>query len=81
MFSSDSVFDIAPDEVLSVRKVLIFFFFCMKTYVVGTHYKHLGEALLMSTNNICFHAEIRKIICCYPLLSRVCLINFVSSTK
>ena len=26
----------------------------MKTYVVGTHSKRLGEALLMSTNNICF---------------------------
>ena len=25
----------------------------MKTYVVGTHKKHLNEALLMSTYNIC----------------------------
>ena len=23
-------------------------------YVVGTHYKHLTEVLLMSTHNICF---------------------------
>ena len=29
----------------------------------------LGEALLMSTHIICFHAEIIKIICGYPLLS------------
>ena len=26
-------------------------------------------ALLMSTHNICFHGEIRKILCGYPLLS------------
>ena len=29
----------------------------------------LGEALLMSTHNICFRPEIRKILCGYPLLS------------
>ena len=28
-----------------------------------------GEALLMSTHNICFCQEIRKILCGYPLLS------------
>ena len=33
----------------------------MKTYVVGTHYKDPAEALLMSTYNICFHGEIRKL--------------------
>ena len=32
--------------------------------------KHFStEALLMSTHNICFHEEIRKIFCGYPLLS------------
>ena len=41
----------------------------MKTYVVGTHYKHLGEALLMSTHDICFHGEIRKIFFGYHSLS------------
>ena len=29
---------------------------------MGTHYKHLAKALLMSTHNICFYEEIRKII-------------------
>ena len=28
------------------------------------------DALLMSTHNICFRGEIRKILACYPLLSR-----------
>ena len=28
---------------------------------MGTHYKCLAEALLMSTHNICFHWEIRKV--------------------
>ena len=31
-------------------------------YVVGTHKeRNLTEVLLMSTHNICFHEEIRKI--------------------
>ena len=34
----------------------------MKTYVEGTHLKHLGEALLMCTSNIYFNGEARKII-------------------
>ena len=34
--------------------------------VVGTHNKHLIELLLMSTHNICFHGEIRKIFTGYP---------------
>ena len=32
----------------------------MKTYVVGTHKKRLGEVLLMSTHYICFHGKIKK---------------------
>ena len=31
--------------------------------------RSIGEALLMSTHNICFHGEIRKKICGCPLLS------------
>ena len=52
-------------------------YFSTKTYVMSTHLKHLAEALLMSTHNIWFHEEIRKIsafldekkrfICCYGL--------------
>ena len=38
-----------------------FSYFSMKTYVVGTHLKHLAEVLLMSTHNICFRGEMRKI--------------------
>ena len=37
-----------------------FSYFSKKTYVVDTHKKHLTEALLMSTHNICFLREIRK---------------------
>ena len=37
---------------------------------MGTYSKRLGEDLLMSTHNIYFYTEIRKIICRYPLLSR-----------
>ena len=38
-------------------KVLIFFLFLHKTYVVGTHKKRLIEALLMSIHNICYHGD------------------------
>ena len=31
-------------------------------YVAGTHWNHLAEVILMSTHNICFYGEIRKII-------------------
>ena len=37
-----------------------FSYFCTKTYVVGTHQKRLAKVLLMSTQNIGFHAEIKK---------------------
>ena len=36
-------------------------YFCMKIYVVGTHKKHLTEALLMGTCNVYFLVVIRKI--------------------
>ena len=39
----------------------IFSYFFMKTYVMGAHLKCLDEALQTSTQNICFHKEIRKI--------------------
>ena len=29
-------------------------YFSIKIYVVGTHFKQLGKALLISTHNICF---------------------------
>ena len=54
----------------SIQKYWYFSYFSTKTYVVGTHWKRLSKALLMSTHNICFHGEIRKIFTWYPLLSR-----------
>ena len=38
----------------------IFSYLSIKTYVVGTHCKFFGEALLMSTHSVCFCGEIRK---------------------
>ena len=61
---------IATDKALfSSEKCWYFSYFSMKTYEVGTHKKCLAQALLMSTHNICFHGEIRKILCGYPLLT------------
>ena len=51
-------------NTFSIQKVLIFFLFLCKNLCCGTHSKHLSEALLMSTHNIPFHREIRKIILC-----------------
>ena len=54
---------------LPAKKVLIFFYFCTKTYIVGIHML-CADALLIhvSTDNICFRVEIGKIIDRYPLI-------------
>ena len=39
----------APDLIQGGIHIVYFFYFSMKTYVVGTHYKCLHDALLMST--------------------------------
>ena len=41
----------------------------MKTYVVGAHKKRLGEMLLMSIHNICFHGELGKLLTSYSASS------------
>ena len=40
---------------------MIFFLFLLKTSIVGPSKNRLGEAVLMSTHNLCFGAKIRKI--------------------
>ena len=58
---------IAPDKTYFFSvKVLIFSYFLTKTYVVGTNEKCLTKALFMSTHNVYFHQEIRKIQCGCP---------------
>ena len=42
-----------------------FSYFSIKTYVVGTHWKRLVEALPMSTHNICFYGELENY---YPII-------------
>ena len=39
----------------------IYFLLSPRTNVMDTHKRHLNEELLMSTNNICFHGEKRKV--------------------
>ena len=51
----------------------ISFYFSYKKYAVGTHSKCLTEALLMSTHNICFYGEIRKLLTWYPSYLVLCL--------
>ena len=36
------------------------FIFLLKTYIVGTRYNRLIDAVLTSTHNLCFRAKIRK---------------------
>ena len=62
------------------QEVLIFSYFSMTTCVVGIHLKGLAEELLMSTHNIYFHREIKKMLHGYPHLSgSVCWIDLDSS--
>ena len=42
----------------------------MTTYVVGTIYKRLDEALIMSTKSKCFRVEIRKYMQLTLLISK-----------
>ena len=39
-----------------------FFYFSIKMFVVGIDWKHLTEAILMSTHSIRFYGELEKII-------------------
>ena len=43
---------------------MIFFLFLLKTWIVGSRYNRLSEAVLTSTHNLCFGAKIRKKV--YP---------------
>ena len=68
-------------------KCWYFFYFSRKPYmyVVDTHWKRLCEALLMSTHNICFCGEIRKLLCEYPTLElwkeSTCSLAFIKSSR
>ena len=60
---------IAPDKVLFFfhPKSMDIFLILPQRHVMSTHQKHLREALLTSTHNICFCEEIRKILSGWPL--------------
>ena len=47
------------NEVLD-KKNLIFFIFLLKTYTVGTRWNRLTEAILTSTQNLCFGQKYEK---------------------
>ena len=63
----------------------------LRTYVVVIHYKLLGEALLISTHNICFCREIRNninilglnkhLIWSYVLIIIVIIVSLLSLRK
>ena len=50
-------------------KLRIFSYPSILTYVLGAKKNRLTETVLISTNNICFGREIRKIIFNFALLS------------
>ena len=43
-------------------KNVFFFFFLLEKEIVDTRYKRVIKAVLTSTHNLCFIAEIRKIM-------------------
>ena len=40
------------EALISTKGYKYFSSFCMKTYVLGTHYKQLGKVLLLSTHKV-----------------------------
>ena len=53
-----------PKKMKMIRKkILIFFLFLLITWIVGTRKNRLDKAGLTCTHNLCFRAEIRKIMC------------------
>ena len=60
IFPVNTVSDIIQIRV-GIRVMFFFFYFFTKTYVVDTHYKCLGKALLMSINNVCFRGVVKEI--------------------
>ena len=62
IWHSVTIYFLQIRDFFQLKRTDIFSYFSTKTCVVGTHYKHIPEALLMNTNNICFHGEIRKIL-------------------
>ena len=54
-------FTVPSSSIKSKSFSEIVFLFLLKTQIVGTPYKRLTEAVLTSTYNRCFGAEIRKI--------------------
>ena len=53
-----------------MTKCAIFKNFGKQLYVLGAQIDRLIETILLSTHNICFGGEIRKIIFSHPLSSR-----------
>ena len=51
------------------RNIVISFLFFHRNICWGNHLKRLTETLQMSTHNICFRVEIRKLVNWTPLLS------------
>ena len=51
--------------------MLIFSYPSVLTYVLGAQKNRLIETVLLSTHNICFGCEIRKLNFCYALLTKV----------
>ena len=70
-------YGITPDKALFSQKSIDISYFLGKTHM-GTHQKCL--ALQMSTHNICFHPEIRNILCGYPLLSAAMLWDWMGQS-
>ena len=50
------------NDVVSFEQLGPDIFLMSQTYAVSTHQQHLIGVLLMSTTNVCFHSEIRKIL-------------------
>ena len=62
-------------KFLSV-KMLMFSYLSVLTYVLSAQKNRLIQTVLLSTHNICFGLEIRKLIFRYALLAKVLSSNY-----
>ena len=62
-----------PKTTTRNKRKVLHYSYSFTTYIVGTHYKRLDEALLMSTHNIWFYGEIRRYLLEPPSHMKLCL--------
>ena len=78
-FHVKSLFHTAFDRHKCSEKIVNIFLHIILAYVLGAQKNRLIKTVLLSTQNICFGWEIRKLFFCYTLLSKGLLFSCLFS--